>query len=108
MGILLPFIPIVTTMSKFAADAGEIAGNNMSATQLFLSEGLGYSLPIFPDFVCLDKTNTSFYTWNIPAYICLGVCCSLLLAIFWSICKVSFMLRRKASKKVNNKIKNFM
>ena len=90
IGILLPFVPIINSMSKFAMDVRERAENGTSSHQLFLSGGLGFFSSRFPAILCTGSDQDAvFYSVVLPLDIILAVGCTLLLIIFWSVHRVS-------------------
>lgn len=90
MGIVLPFIPIITSMSKFAADVQRRSDNTTSSTHLFLEGGLGFGTIRVPAILCTGTDRDAvFYTQVLPIDLILAVGCTLLLIIIWSIHKVS-------------------
>lgn len=90
VGILFPVVPIVVSVSKFAAEAVEEAENGTSAIELFVSGGLGFSLSRFPPLLCTaTDESVLFYSVVLPVDQVLAIGCSMLVIIFWSIHKVS-------------------
>ena len=90
IGMLFPFLPVVTSMVKFAVDVQQKTDNSTSSLQLFLSGGLGFSVSRFPPILCTaSDPEAVFYTLVLPIDIILLVGCSFLLIIFWSIHRVS-------------------
>ncbi len=90
IGIVLPFIPIITSMSKFAADVHGQANNESSPGELFLSGGLGFTFARFPALLCVGSNkNAVFYSLVLPIDLILAIGCTLLLIMFWSVHKVS-------------------
>ena len=93
-GILFPFVPIITSMSKLAVDVRERAENGTSSHQLFLSEGLGFFSSRFPAILCTGSDRDAvFYSLILPIDLILATGCTLLLIIFWSVHRVSLLQR---------------
>jgi len=61
VGMLLPLTPIITSMAKFAVDVQKRATNETSATELFLSGGLGYLYCVQALTKMLCSTPLSFF-----------------------------------------------
>jgi len=90
VGILFPFVPVVTSMGKFGVDVRQRADNYTSSQQLFLSGGLGFSMSRFPPILCTaSDPEAIFYTTVLPIQFISLVGCSFLLIIFWTIYRVS-------------------
>ena len=105
IGIVLPFIPIITSMSKFAADVHGQANNESSPGELFLSGGLGFASPRFPAILCVGSNrNVVFYSLVLPIDLILAIGCTLLLIIFWSVHKVSTNSYQESSHSINTNV----
>ena len=94
-GILLPLLPIITSMAKFAMDIRK--QNEKSTSQikndLFLSGGLGFTTSRFPSILCAGRDqDVIFYTVVLPINIILASGCTILINIFWSVHKVSLLI----------------
>jgi len=89
VGMLLPLTSIVTSMAKFAVDARKRATNETSATELFLSGGLGYSNARFPPILCVGSDRDAvFYTTALPLDLGLAIGCTMLLIIILHVHRV--------------------
>ena len=108
VGILIPLLPIITSMAKFAAD---IRKQNEKFTSqikndLFLSGGLGFATSRFPPILCTGRDqDVIFYTVVLPIGIILASGCTILINIFWSVHKVSLLI---INVKINSMIGNIV
>ena len=81
MGILVPFIPIIATMSQY--------GHERSAIEA-ATGGLGFGITRFPPLLCTGRhADTTFYSLILPILVILMVGMTFLLIIFWMIHRVS-------------------
>ena len=81
--ILVPFIPIIATMSQHAY--------GKSAAQA-ATEGLGFGIARFPLIFCLGRDpDTTFYSLILPILVVLMVGMTMLITLFWIIHKVRNM-----------------
>ena len=100
LGILLPVVPIITIMTKFAVNLQKQSENSPSQLKnsLFLSGGLGFGATGFPTILCngMDP-NAVFYSFSMIIDIIVAFGCTLLLIIFWSIHKVYKIKRAKVT-----------
>lgn len=87
VGILIPLIPIIASVAKSAAKFDSSSGMGS-----FLDRGLGFTVTRFPPVLCTgsDK-DVVFYSVVMPIDIVLSVGCSMLIIMFWTIHKVSFV-----------------
>ena len=89
IGILLPFAPVVASISKSAVDAANAAGNETSATDLLLSDGLGFANLRYPPILCsLRDEVVAFYSLIIPMDLIVIAGTTLIIAITWRIRRV--------------------
>ena len=90
-GILLPLVPIITTVANTAADILENNENSTSHLRngLLISNGYGFGPYGFPPILC-SATNAKafFYSIIIMIDFILGCGCTMLIIIFWSVHKV--------------------
>lgn len=88
-GVVLPLVPILTSMADFAVDLKSNPSRNVS----FISGGLGYGQTRFPPILCTGSDrNAVYYSVVLPIDMILAVGCSLLVIIFWIVHKVSLTL----------------
>ena len=96
LGILLPLVPIISTMVKFAVNPTnfvELSSSVHGKSELFLSGGLGFKPPKFPVILCTSsEPDVIFYSLLLPINLILAFGCTLLLIIFWTIHRVSVPL----------------
>lgn len=102
IGILVPLLPIIISMAKFAADVQK--ENENSTPQLrnssFLSGGLGFGPTRFPSILCSNTDiDVIFYSQALIADIILASGCTLLLIILWSVHKLYKRDRAEVSSK---------
>lgn len=89
-GVVLPLVPILTSMADFAVDLESNPSRNVSS---FISGGLGYGQTRFPPILCTGSDrNAVYYSVVLPIDMILAVGCSLLVIIFWIVHKVSLTL----------------
>ena len=89
IGLLLPLVPIVISMAKFAMD---INSNEFlrSKNITFASGGLGYGQIRFPPVLCYGTDrNSVFYSLILLVNIILATGITFLILLFWLIHKVS-------------------
>ena len=88
-GLILPLIPIITSMVTFAVklESDEI---RKSRGITFASGGMGYSLAQFPPIFCGTSKNAVFYAVALPIYLIVMYGITVLIFLFYSIHKVSF------------------
>ena len=85
IGTLLPLVPIIIQMVKFARDV------NFDNTS-FLNGGLGFSIARLPPFSCFaTDRDILFYTILVPTVIMAAVGTAFILLIYWLIHKVGCM-----------------
>ena len=81
LAILVPFIPIIATMSQNAYG---------KSTAQAVTDGLGFGIARFPPIFCLGRNaNTTFYSLILPILAILIVGMTMLITLFWTIHKVS-------------------
>ena len=81
VGILVPFVPIIATMSQY--------GQSRSAAEA-AKGGLGFGITRFPPLLCTGRHgDTTFYSLILPILIILMVGITILMIIFWIIHRVS-------------------
>ena len=86
VGLLLPLIPIITSVVKFIIEEAE-SGNATSTTD---SNGLGYGMTRFPPILCTPTDrDAAFYSLILPLDVILAVGCTLLAIIVLSVHRVS-------------------
>ena len=82
IGTLLPLVPIIIQIVKFAKDV------NFDNT-LFLDGGLGFTITRLPPLSCFSiDSDVLFYTTLIPAVILLAIGSAFILLLYWLIHKV--------------------
>ena len=93
LGVLLPFVPIISSMAKFAMDPSNTFGNSSnprSRSDLFISGGMGFKPTRFPTIVCTGSDpDVIFYSLLVPINVVLACGCTMIIIIFWSIHRVS-------------------
>lgn len=93
MGILVPFIPIIATMSQHAHERSPLEA---------ATGGLGFSITRFPPILCTGiHGDTTFYSLILPILVILMIGMTFLLAIFWMIHRVSRSVREILSSLVH-------
>ena len=95
VGILLPLLPIITLMAKFAVDIRKQNENSTSQIKndLFLSGGLGFRSSRFPAILCTGNDHdVIFYTVVLPIDIILASGCTILISVLWSVHSVSLLI----------------
>ena len=82
VGILFPFIPVISIMSSYAVHV-------KSSGESFTSGGLGFITPRFPPVPChgRDKANV-FYSYILPLFGLLFLTITLTFLILWTVIKV--------------------
>ena len=101
LGIVLPIIPIITSMADFAVDLQKQNENSTSQfrNNLFLSRGLGFEVNRFPPTRCSSTRHDAiFYSYVLTSDIMLGCGCTLLLIAVWSIHKLYKRKREQVTK----------
>ena len=92
-GLLLPFVPIVTTLADFAVDIqtnAPLQQRNIT----FLSGGLGYRQIRFPAILCSGiNSDAVYYTSILPINLIVIVGLTELILLFWTVHRVSVDLR---------------
>ena len=91
IGILLPLLPVITSMAKFAVNSQKLSKNSTFQLRksLFLSGGLGFGPTRFPPIFCSGSDpDAVFYSFALFVNIGLASGCTLLLVIFWSVHKL--------------------
>ena len=89
IGFLLPLVPIVTTMAKFAVDV-ESSESPRSKNVTFASGGMGFGVAHFPPVYCFGvDRGATFYSFILLHDGIVAVGTTILILIFWSIHKVS-------------------
>ena len=89
IGVLLPFAPVVASIAKSAVDAVNAAGNDTSATDLLLSDGLGFANLRYPQFLCsVGDGAVAFYSLILPLDLIQATGTTFLIAIIWRIRRV--------------------
>ena len=88
-GILLPLLPIITSMTDFAVNLKSdevLKRHNVT----FLSGGMGYGLPQFPPIICIATDRDSvFYSLAFPLIFLLAIGITIIIFLFRYIHKVS-------------------
>ena len=81
IGVLVPFVPVVATMSQFAQDKSSAEA---------AKGGLGFGITRFPSLLCNGRDkDTTFYSLVLPIIIIIMIGMTLLVFVFWIIHKVS-------------------
>ena len=89
IGILVPFAPVVASISKSAMDAANAAGNETSAADLLLSDGLGFKNFRYPPILCNMRYKVViFYSLVLPMILIQATGTTLIIAITWHIRRV--------------------
>ena len=81
IGVLVPFVPIIATMSQYAHDksAAEAAKG-----------GLGFGITRLPSLLCSGTDEkTTFYALVLPIILIIMIGMTILILVFRIICKVS-------------------
>ncbi len=90
IGVLFPLVTIVTSMTVFGVESRNRANNTTSATELFLSGGLGYSATTLPPILCTPSDeDAGFYSLILPICIIQAIGSSVLILSLWHIHRVS-------------------
>ena len=106
IGLLLPLTTVIASMSEFGVQSRNNAENGTSATDLFLSGGLGYSSMRFPPILCGPSDgNVAFYSLILPLDIIQAVGTTALLFVLWRVHRVSHITCSRFNKIVFGKIK---
>ena len=95
VGILLPLLPIITSMAKFAMDIRKQNENSTSQIKndLFLSGGLGFRSSRFPAILCSGRdADVIFYSVVLPIDIILASGCTMLISLLLSVHRVSLLI----------------
>jgi len=93
VGMLLPLTPIIAITVKFAVDAQKRATNEISATEIFLSGGLGYNNARFPPILCgASDREVLFYSTVLPLDLGLAIGGSMLLIIILNVHRVRIFI----------------
>ena len=95
LGVLLPLIPIITSMIKFGVELQNQYENSslQYRSDMFFSGGLGFKPSRFPTILCTGSDpDAIFYSLLVPIDIILACGCTMLIIIFWSIHRVSVCL----------------
>ena len=91
--ILVPFVPIVATMSQY--------GHGRSSVEA-ATGGLGFGITRFPPLLCTGRhADTTFYSLILPILVILMIGMTILLIIFWIIHRVSHTIIIIFSERVN-------
>lgn len=87
-GLLIPLLPIITSMADFAVDLRtNVPLQNMNIT--FLSGGLGYRQVRFPPVLCAGRNSDAvYYTSLLPINLIVIAGLTELIILFWTIHKV--------------------
>ena len=86
--ILVPFVPIVATMSQY--------GHGRSSVEA-ATGGLGFGITRFPPLLCTGRhADTTFYSLILPILVILMIGMTILLFIFWIIHRVSHTIITKS------------
>ena len=89
IGILFPLAPVVASISKSAVNAANAAGNETSATDLLLSDGLGFANFRYPPILCNMRYEVvAFYSLVLPLDLIQIAGTTLIIAIIWRIRRV--------------------
>ena len=95
VGIMLPLLPIISSMAKFAVDIRKQNNNSTSQIKndLFLSGGLGFRSTRFPAILCSGTdADVIFYSVILPIDIILASGCTMLITVLWSVHRVSLVI----------------
>ena len=91
VGLLLPLLPIITSMADFAVDLKSdefLKSHNVT----FVSGGMGYGFPGSPPIICIGTdSDSAFYSLVLPLIILLATGITILILLFWFVRKVSKM-----------------
>lgn len=88
LALLFPLLPVIMPMIAFAMDLQKPIFTAMNIT--FISGGLGYQVTRFPPILCTPwNSGAFFYSLALPLDIMFAIGGTLLIFIFWSLCKVS-------------------
>ena len=101
LGIVLPLIPITTSIADFAVDLQKQNENSTSQfrNNVFLSRGFGFEVDRFPPILCSSINHDAiFYSYVLTTDIMLGCGCTLLLIVAWSIHKYYKRNREQVTK----------
>ena len=101
LGIVLPLIPIITSMADFAVDLQKQNENSTSQfrNNLFWSRGLGFEVDRFPPTLCSSTRHYAiFYSYVLTTDIMLGCGCTLLVIVAWSVHKLYKRKREQVTK----------
>ena len=83
IGIMLPLVPIITSIVVYAVDQHDNPTNIWSG-------GLGFGIVRFPPILCYARDKGAlFYSFSLPIVIIVAVGCTMLLIIVWSLHRVS-------------------
>ena len=96
-GILLPQIPIITSMAAFGVDLQKQNKNSSSQLRnsLFFSGGLGFGPNGYPTILCIGRDpDIVLYNFIVMMGTILAIGCSLLVIIFWSVHKAHIKRKR--------------
>ena len=87
-GLLIPFLPIVTSMAKFAVDLKTDAPLQQRNVT-FLSGGLGYQQIRFPPVLCAGRDSGAvYYTSILPINLIVLAGLTELILLFWTVHRV--------------------
>ena len=92
IGILLPILPIIISITKFGVDLQDEYENSTASfrNNLFLSRGMGYISAISPPLLCTGSDlEVIFYTIVLPIEVILAVGCTMMIIILWTLHRVS-------------------
>ena len=111
IGILLPLVPIITSMATFAVDIQKQNENSTSELRnsLFVSGGLGFGPTGYPHILCsTSEPDVIFYSFAFIVNIIMACGCTMFLIIARSIHKFYKERRLQVAKNNISKIFNFL
>ena len=91
IGILIPLVPVLTTMANFAADLQKQNENSTSqdTKENFWSRGAGFVSNRFPPILCSGTDADSlFYSLVLMGDLILASGCTMLLIMLWTVHKL--------------------
>ena len=110
IGILLPLVPIITSMATFAVDIQKQNENSTSEfrSSLFLSGGLGFGLTGYPHILCsASNPDGIFYSFGYIVNVIMACGCTMFLIIVWSVHRMYKQRKLQVAKSNVSEIFNF-
>ena len=92
IGILLPLLSIIISITKFGVDLQDEYKNSTASfrNNLFLSRGMGYISARSPPILCTGSdVEVIFYTLVLPMEVILAVGCTMMIIVLWTVYRVS-------------------